>query len=55
MMNNITIKWVKKASMWVKTTKLPVTKLGIQKFDREWFKDKPVLKVEEKTLEVNKE
>jgi hypothetical protein len=40
-MNQVTIKWVKKAKQWVKTTKLPGDVKHHQRFKQEWSKDKP--------------
>jgi len=37
----ITIKWVKKARQWCKTTKLPGNNKKQQLFKQEWFDTKP--------------
>lgn len=39
--SNITIKYVRKAKQWVKTTKLPGDVKHHQKFKQEWSDTKP--------------
>ena len=40
-MNEVTVKWCKKASSWVKTTKLPGDGKKHQRFKVEWLDEKP--------------